>query len=110
MRTLEALMTRPLREQLPVERLFAVRADDFGSLGGGLAHAIEASSDRVPPVEGSTPCAGSPITRVGPAAMRLDPNTHAFVMATAFLTSICFAIAAMQVIALAIHLFVPGAG
>jgi hypothetical protein len=44
------------------------------------------------------------------AAMRLDPNTHAFVMATAFLTSICFAIAAMQVIALAIHLFVPGAG
>jgi hypothetical protein len=44
------------------------------------------------------------------AAMRLDPNTHAFVMATAFLTSIFFALAAMQVIALAIHLFVPGAG
>jgi hypothetical protein len=42
--------------------------------------------------------------------MRLDPNTHAFVMATAFLTSIFFALAAMQVIALAIHLFVPGAG
>jgi hypothetical protein len=44
------------------------------------------------------------------AAMRLDPNTHAFVMATAFLTSVFFAAAAMQVIALAIHLFVPGAG
>ena len=42
--------------------------------------------------------------------MRLDPNTHAFVMATAFLTSICFSVAAMSVIALAIHLFVPGAG
>jgi hypothetical protein len=41
--------------------------------------------------------------------MRLDPNTHAFVLATAFLTSICFALAAMQVIALAIHLFVSGA-
>ena len=44
------------------------------------------------------------------AAMRLDPNTHAYVMATAFLTSICFAIAAMSVVGLAIHLFVPGAG
>ena len=42
--------------------------------------------------------------------MRLDPNTHAYVMATAFLTSICFAVAAMQVVAVAIHLFVPGAG
>jgi hypothetical protein len=41
--------------------------------------------------------------------MRLDPNTHAFVLATAFLTSISFALAAMQVIALAVHLFVPGA-
>jgi hypothetical protein len=41
--------------------------------------------------------------------MRLDPNTHAFVMATAFLTSMCFAIAATSVIGLAIHLFVPGA-
>ena len=42
--------------------------------------------------------------------MRLDPNTHAFVAATAFLTSIAFAVAAMGVIGLAIHLFVPGAG
>jgi len=44
------------------------------------------------------------------AAMRLDPNTHALVMATAFVTSICFAVAAMSVIGLTIHLFVPGAG
>ena len=43
------------------------------------------------------------------AAMRLDPNTHALVMATAFVTSICFAVAAMSVIGLTIHLFVPGA-
>jgi hypothetical protein len=42
--------------------------------------------------------------------MNLDPNTHAFVLATAFLTSITFAIAAMNVIALAIHLIVPDAG
>jgi hypothetical protein len=42
--------------------------------------------------------------------MSLDPNTHAFVLATAFLTSITFAIAAMAVIGLLIHLFVPGAG
>ena len=31
--------------------------------------------------------------------MRLDPNTHAFVYATAFLTSLTFAIFAMNVIA-----------
>jgi hypothetical protein len=42
--------------------------------------------------------------------MRLDPNTHAYVMATPFLTSVCFALAAMQVVGVAIHLFVPGAG
>ena len=42
--------------------------------------------------------------------MRLDPNTHALVAATAFLTSIAFAVAAMGVLGLAIHLFVPGAG
>ncbi len=41
--------------------------------------------------------------------MNLDPNTHAFVLATAFLTSITFAIAAMNVIALLIHLAVPDA-
>jgi len=44
------------------------------------------------------------------AAMSLDPNTHAYVMATAFLTSIFFAIAAMSVLGLAVHLLVPGAG
>jgi hypothetical protein len=31
--------------------------------------------------------------------MRLDPNTHAYVAATAFLTSAAFAIAAMNVLA-----------
>ena len=41
--------------------------------------------------------------------MNLDPNTHAFVLATALLTSIAFAIAAMAVIGLVIHLTVPGA-
>jgi len=41
--------------------------------------------------------------------MRLDPNTHAYVMATAFFTSICFAIAAMSVIGLAIHFLASGA-
>jgi hypothetical protein len=39
--------------------------------------------------------------------MRLDPNTHAYVMATAFFTSITFAIAAMSVIALVLHLALP---
>lgn len=34
------------------------------------------------------------------AAMRLDQNTHAFVLATAFLTSVSFAILAMNVLAL----------
>jgi len=32
--------------------------------------------------------------------MRIDPNTHALVMATAFLTSVSFAILAMNVLAL----------
>jgi hypothetical protein len=32
--------------------------------------------------------------------MRLDPNTHAFVYATAFLTSLTFAIFAMHLLAL----------
>jgi hypothetical protein len=31
--------------------------------------------------------------------MRLDPNTHALVLATAFMTSLTFAIFAMNVIA-----------
>ena len=37
------------------------------------------------------------------AAMRLDPNTHTFVLATAFLTSFFFAIFAMNVIALVLY-------
>jgi hypothetical protein len=32
--------------------------------------------------------------------MRLDPNTHAYVVATAFMTSVTFAIFAMNLIAL----------
>ena len=80
--------------------------------GGEIAHGVEASKvslgsgstsgvDKSPPPDHSEYSIS--------AAMRLDPNTHAYVMATAFLTSICFAIAAMSVIGLAIHLFVPGA-
>jgi len=34
--------------------------------------------------------------------MRLDPNTHAFVLATAFMTSLTFAIFACNVIAVAL--------
>jgi hypothetical protein len=41
--------------------------------------------------------------------VKLDPNTYWFVAATAFLTSICFAIACMALLKVAIHLFVPGA-
>jgi len=32
--------------------------------------------------------------------MRLDPNTHAYVMATALMTSIAFAVFAMNLLAL----------
>ena len=35
--------------------------------------------------------------------MSLDPNTHAFVLATAFFTSIFFAVAALIPVALALH-------
>jgi hypothetical protein len=34
--------------------------------------------------------------------MRLDPNTHAFVLATAFLTSLCFAVFAMNLFVLVV--------
>jgi len=37
------------------------------------------------------------------AAMRLDPNTHACVLATAFMTSLTFAIFAMNVIAVVLQ-------
>jgi hypothetical protein len=35
--------------------------------------------------------------------MRLDPNTHAIVVATAFLTSVSFAIFAMNVLAAVLY-------
>ena len=35
--------------------------------------------------------------------MNLDPNTHAYVLGTAFFTSIFFAIAALLPIGLALH-------
>jgi hypothetical protein len=35
--------------------------------------------------------------------MRLDPNTHAYVVATAFFTSLAFAIFAMNVLALVLQ-------
>ena len=37
------------------------------------------------------------------AAMRLDPNTHAFVLATAAITSIAFTIFALNLLALVLH-------
>ena len=37
--------------------------------------------------------------RRGFGGMNLDPNTHAFVVATAVLTSIAFAVSAMNVLA-----------
>ena len=38
--------------------------------------------------------------------MGLDPNTHSFVIATAFMTSVAFAIFALNVIALVLqHMF-----
>ena len=76
-------------------------------LGGGFAHPANLAN---PSRQGSTQAPREHILRLRSAAMRLDPNTHAFVMATALLTSISFAIAAMSVLALAIHLFIPGAG
>lgn len=44
--------------------------------------------------------AASSALSLSTAAMRLDPNTHAFVLATAFLTSVSFAIFAMNLLAL----------
>jgi hypothetical protein len=35
--------------------------------------------------------------------MRLDPNTHAFVLATAFLTSVTFMIFALNLLALVLQ-------
>jgi hypothetical protein len=40
--------------------------------------------------------------------MRLDPNTHAFVLATAFFTSIFFALAAFLPVGLLLHRLLLG--
>jgi hypothetical protein len=40
--------------------------------------------------------------------MGLDPNTHAFVLATAFFTSIFFSIAALIPALLLLHAVLPG--
>jgi hypothetical protein len=40
--------------------------------------------------------------------MQLDPNTHAFVLATAFFTSLFFAIGAFLPVALLLHWLVSG--
>jgi hypothetical protein len=50
-------------------------------------------------VDGPGPAAG-PALSLFTAVMRLDQNTHALVLATAFLTSVSFAIFAMNLIAL----------
>ena len=107
MRALEPLVPRAFGEQLAVEGLLAMWADHhlrshipitlkphfrFRRKGDAGAKFLAHSENSIS------------------AAMRLDPNTHALVMATAFVTSICFAVAAMSVIGLTIHLFVPGAG
>jgi hypothetical protein len=42
------------------------------------------------------------------SAVNMDPNTHAFVLATAFFTSLTFAIAAWLPVALLLHYFVFG--
>jgi hypothetical protein len=38
--------------------------------------------------------------------MRLDPNTHVYVAATTFRASVAFAVAAMAVLGLAIHMLI----
>jgi hypothetical protein len=40
-----------------------------------------------------------------PAAMGMNPNTHSYVLATAFMTSAAFAIFAMNVIALCLYYY-----
>jgi hypothetical protein len=106
-RALEAFVPRPFGEELTVERFLAVRAGDLLCLRR-LAHTAKLAEETL--LSGIDAHANDRQSKSSiSAAMRLDPNTHAYVMATAFLTSICFAIAAMSVIALAIHLFVPGA-
>ena len=43
--------------------------------------------------------------RSHPAAMRMNPNTHTYVLATAFMTSAAFAIFVMNVIALYLYYY-----
>jgi hypothetical protein len=43
--------------------------------------------------------------RYHPAAMRMNPNTHSYMLATAFMTSAAFAIFAMNVIALCLYYY-----
>ena len=107
MGALEAFVPRAFGEEPAVERLLAVRTDDLLCLRR-LAHAAKLAEETLLSGIDAHPGDRQSESSIS-AAMSLDPNTHAYVMATAFLTSICFAIAAMSVIALAIHLFVPGA-
>jgi hypothetical protein len=107
-RALETLVPRPLGQELAVEGFFAMRAGDLVRLRR-LAHTAKLPKETLRSGIDAHASRGHSESSIS-AAMRLDPNTHAYVMATAFLTSICFAIAAMSVIGLAIHLFVPGAG
>ena len=114
-RALESFVPRAFGEQLAGKRLLAVRTDDFLLLPCLLAHVTKLAVQPLRQAANVSP--GVDTSRFLDhsessisAAMRLDPNTHAYVMATAFMTSVCFAIAAMSVIGLAIHLFVPGAG
>ena len=134
MRALEPLVPRAFGEQLAVEGLLAVWADNHLRIHipitrephfwfrqkavPGLPARPSTSGDEATaatkfaaPRKGEDSVAFLDHSESGiSAAMRLDPNTHALVMATAFMTSICFAVAAMSVIGLTIHLFVPGAG
>jgi hypothetical protein len=107
MRALEPLVPRAFGEELSVERLLAVWADNHLRSHGPITrkphYEFRRMGDDSPALLRHSEYSIS-------AAMRLDPNTHALVMATAFMTSICFAVAAMSVIGLTIHLFVPGAG
>ncbi|HEX6712469.1 MAG TPA: hypothetical protein VF066_03750, partial [Thermoleophilaceae bacterium] len=97
MRTFEPLVPRAFGEQLAVERLLAMWADDHLRSHVPITRKPHFEFRRMGEdslaLPGHSEC---PIS----AAMRLDPNTHALVMATAFMTSICFAVAAMSVIGL----------
>ena len=107
MRALEPLVPRAFGEQLTVEGLLAMWADDHLRTHVPITRKPHFEFRRMG--DDSLALLGHSEYSIS-AAMRLDPNTHALVMATAFMTSICFAVAAMSVSGLTIHLFVPGAG